>query len=226
MPQISLNVNGTAVSVTVNELVIAGWAGRDAHAVQHHIDELAAIGVAPPSSVPLYYRNGASVLTQDETVQVVGEESSGEAEPVLISTPQGLVVTVGSDHTDRALETHNVAFSKQVCPKVIAREGWPLSEVLDHWDELRLVSRAVINGEEVLYQDDALAKLRPPEDLLPRFTGVPGLSLPAGHAMFGGTVAAIGGIRPASRFTMELHDPVLGRVIRHSYAISTLPVVA
>jgi hypothetical protein len=42
--------------------------------------------------------------------------------------------------------------------------------------------------------------------------------------MFGGTFAAKGGIRPASRFEFELEDPVLKRSIRHAYDVITLPV--
>ncbi|MEL6483080.1 MAG: DUF2848 family protein, partial [Pseudomonadota bacterium] len=36
--------------------LVAGWTGRDPAKVAHHIEELAAIGVAPPSTTPLYYR--------------------------------------------------------------------------------------------------------------------------------------------------------------------------
>jgi len=43
--------------------------------------------------------------------------------------------------------------------------------------------------------------------------------------MMGGTMSAIGGIRPASRFEMELEDPVTGDRIIHAYDIEALPVV-
>jgi hypothetical protein len=39
-------------------------------------------------------------------------------------------------------------------------------------------------------------------------------------------LGAIGGIRPALRFEMELEDPVLGRMMRHGYDIDVLPVVS
>jgi hypothetical protein len=42
--------------------------------------------------------------------------------------------------------------------------------------------------------------------------------------MFCGTLVAKGGIRPAQTFAMELEDPVLGRKLRHEYAIMVLPV--
>jgi hypothetical protein len=44
--------------------------------------------------------------------------------------------------------------------------------------------------------------------------------------MYCGTFGAIGGIRPATRFEMELEDPVLGRTLKHAYDISVLPVVS
>jgi hypothetical protein len=43
--------------------------------------------------------------------------------------------------------------------------------------------------------------------------------------MFGGTFAAIGGIRSANRFEFELEDPVLKRSIRHGYDVIELPVL-
>jgi hypothetical protein len=44
--------------------------------------------------------------------------------------------------------------------------------------------------------------------------------------MFGGTLGAIGGVRPAARFEMEMHDPELGRSIHHGYDINVLPVIS
>ncbi|HAE46143.1 MAG TPA: DUF2848 domain-containing protein, partial [Tistrella mobilis] len=42
------------------------------------------------------------MLTQDETIEVLGPDSSGEAEAVLVGDTDGTIwVTVGSDHTDR-----------------------------------------------------------------------------------------------------------------------------
>ena len=76
----------------IEDLVIAGWTGRDVAALNHHIEELKAIGVQPPSSVPLYYRAAAALLTQADTIQVLGDDSSGEVEPVLIGTPERLWV--------------------------------------------------------------------------------------------------------------------------------------
>ena len=44
--------------------------------------------------------------------------------------------------------------------------------------------------------------------------------------MMCGTLGAIGGIRPAARFDMELEDPVLKRRMAHGYDVVALPVVS
>jgi len=205
------------IGVHVNQLVIAGWTGRDEAAVRHHIEELQAIGVPPPSSVPVFYRAAAANLTQSATLQVLGPDTSGEAEPVVLALADGLWLGLGSDHTDRKAEAAGIALSKQLCGKPIATALWPLAEVEDHWDALEL--SAVIEGD-VTYQRGTLASMRHPRDLLQR-----GPTLHPGSAMFCGTLPAIGGIRPAARFAMRLHDPVLGRSIAHAYETEALPVV-
>ena len=48
--------------------------------------------------------------------------------------------------------------------------------------------------------------------------------LPAGTVMSCGTLAAIGGIKPARKFEIELDDPVLKRTLRHAYSIVELPI--
>lgn len=212
------------VAAQIDTLIIAGWAGRDEAALRHHIEELAAIGVPRPSSVPVYYRVAAANLTQAPELVVLGPDSSGEVEPVVVSLADGLWLGLGSDHTDRKAETAGIALSKQLCGKPVGTELWSLDEIADHWDVIEMRAHAVIGGERVLYQEGKLAALRPPADLMARRPGGP--DLPAGSLMFGGTLGAIGGIRPATRFEMELTDPVLGRTMRHAYDVIVLDVVS
>jgi hypothetical protein len=212
------------ISVEINTLVIAGWAGRDQAAVEHHIEELAAIGVPRPSSVPVYYRVAAANLTQADTLTVLGPDSSGEVEPVLVALADGLWIGIGSDHTDRKAETIGIALSKQLCGKPIGTQLWRYEEVEPHWDKLMLRAWATIDGERAIYQEGPLTALRTPRDLVARAPGAPDLA--PGTAMYCGTLGAIGGIRPSTRFEMELADPVLGRSLRHSYDVDVLSVVA
>lgn len=55
--------DGRAIGLAPTRLVVAGWTGRDRAAIEHHIDELARLGVPRPSTVPLYYRLAHSLLT-------------------------------------------------------------------------------------------------------------------------------------------------------------------
>lgn len=216
---------GNSLEITIEQLVIAGWAARDQEAAEVHIRELEEIGVPRPSSVPLFYRVAADCLTTAARLQVLGGESSGEVEAVLLADADGgLWVGVGSDHTDRKVETYSVAVSKQLCPKPVSAEVWPFAEVADHWDRLVLRSHVVIEGARSLYQEGPVAGLLDPRDLMRRYGGAERLA--PGSALFCGTLAAHGGVRPAPRFEMELEDPVLGRSLRHAYDLEVLPVVA
>ena len=212
------------IQFTPAQLIVAGWTGRDEAALRHHIEELAAIGVPRPSSVPVYYRIAAGNLTQSQRVEVLGPDTSGEIEPVIVAHADGLWLGLGSDHTDRKAERMGIALSKQLCVKPIAAALWRFDEVSAHWDELTLRAHATIDGKRVVYQEGRLAAMRHPSDLVARMNA--DTPLAPGTVLFCGTLAAIGGIRPASRFEMELRDPVLGRTITHAYDDVALPVVS
>jgi hypothetical protein len=221
----TLAANGTTTSLTlpVTQAVIAGWTGRDPVARDKHIAELAAIGIAPPASTPIYYRCAARRITTAGSIECTGTDSSGEVEFVLFAVGGRTLVGVGSDHTDRKVETYNITVSKQMCDKPVAPVLWDLAEIEGHWDQVILRSWATIDGERVLYQEGALSGMLPVADLIQRGFGT--AALPDGCAMFCGTFAAKGGIRPAARFDYEIQDPVLKRSISHGYDIVTLPVL-
>ena len=213
----------TFLTLAIDQAVIAGWTGRDPVARDKHIAELEAIGIARPASTPIYYRVAACRLTTADRIEVSGGDSSGEVEFVLIGWQGRTFVGLGSDHTDRKVEAYSVTVSKQMCDKPIAPVLWELEEIIGHWDQMILRSHAWIDGARVLYQEGTLDAMLPVKDLIDR--GFGGKGLPDGCAMFGGTFAAKGGIRPASRFEFELEDPVLKRTIRHGYDVVALPVL-
>ena len=207
---------------TVGKLVVAGWTGRDTAALNAHIKELAAIGVTPPKSVPIFYRNSASLLTTAAQIETVGTNSSVEVEFVLYALNDGLWVGVGSDHTDRQAETVNVSRSKQMCAKPVSARLWHYDEVKPHWDRLRL--RSYVPGDDGkprLYQECSVTSMRAPEELISLYTGNDRLAV--GTAMFCGTSAVHGGISYSGLFAMELSDPVLDRTLTHRYEILQLP---
>ncbi|MCP1673437.1 hypothetical protein J2T57_000529 [Natronocella acetinitrilica] len=225
MTRFRLADTDATLDIAIDELIIAGWAGREQASIQAHIEELQALGVSPPSQTPLFYRVSGDLLTSNSRIQVLGEGSSGEVEALLVGTPDGTFVGVSSDHTDREAEAWSVAYSKQCCAKPAAALLWRLDDVIHHWDELQLESHATIGGERHLYQHGSIAELLHPKDLLASY-GINGSSLRPGQAMLCGTLPVHGGVRPASRFDMALIDPVRGRRIDHGYEVQTLPVVS
>ena len=223
MTQLNLQVAGHGeVCVSIDHLIIAGWAGRDSAAVEHHIAELEALGVRRPTQIPCFYRVAASLLNPEATIQVPGKDSSGETEFVLIPSDIGLLVGLGSDHTDRKVEAFDVTVSKQMCDKPIAADAWRLEDVLGHWDQLVMRTWRSRDGVRELYQQGPVTSLLAPNTLLAKLND--SASLPAGTAMFCGTQPVIGELGYGEAFEMELVDPVLGRSLRHAYSVEPLPV--
>ena len=208
------------LDVEIKQAVVAGWTGRDHAAVDHHIAELADLGVAPPSQVPLFYRVSSSLFVQTAEIEVLGPETSGEIEPLILNAKGQLWLGLGSDHTDRALEVVSVAASKQACPKPIANRLWLLDEVDNHLDQLELICEIEEEGAWIPYQMGTLASIHPLRELLDK------AGLNDGGAMLCGTLGAQGGVRPAKAYRMRLVDPVLKRDIVFNYTVQTLPIVA
>ena len=198
----------TERAIAIDTLVIACWTGRDTVAMEKHIRELEELGVKRPATTPVFYRVAADRLGPSPAIQVSGGQSSGEAEFVLLRDGGETFVGIASDHTDREVETYGITVSKQMCGKPCANTLWKFDDVAGHWDQLVLRAYATIDGERVLYQEGKVTAMRAPDDLLAQFARHDGRFVD-GTAMLCGTLAAIGGIRPAERFEVELEDPVL-----------------
>jgi hypothetical protein len=214
-------VGDRQLDVDLEAVIIAGYTGRDRVKVQHHIDELAAIGVPPPASFPAYWLQPPWLATSSSSVVVTGANTSGEAELAIVGDGDELYVTLASDHTDRTAEAIDIELSKAVCPVPVATEAWPIADVDGHWDDLTLRSWIVEptgDGSEVVYQDDTCASLVPPLELLAGFPH----RRPERFLMLTGTVPVRGDIRPARRFRAALHDPRRERSIGLSYEIDSL----
>ena len=226
--KLQFSLDKDPVTLDFDHCTVAGWTGRDRAAIEHHIDELAVLGVTPPSAVPLYYRVASSLLTQAPAIEVVGGAGSGEVEPFVVAYDGTLYLGLASDHTDRDLEAYSVALSKQACPKPVAQALWRFEEVADHLDALEMRSWIQVqdDGDWMLYQEGTLAAIRPLDELVAGagLAQVSGDGKAAG--LLCGTLGAKGGVRPARAFRMALHDPVRNRTIEHCYRIIELPVVA
>jgi hypothetical protein len=207
------------VTAPVSALVLAGYTGRDRASVLAHIAELERAGVAPPSRVPSVFVVPPALATTAGAIDVAGPRTSGEVEFVLVSSAEGRLVGVGSDHTDRALEAIDVDRSKAACPKVIGTEVWRYDDVAPHWDRIEIRSWSTLGGKRQPYQEGTLAAFLEVPRLLSELDAA-GHADASGRVLFGGTLPLLsGGFECGERFEAELRDPVLGRAIRVAYGV-------
>jgi hypothetical protein len=176
----------------VRSLVLAGFTGRDTTLRERHVAELVAMGISRPPQMPMFYRVTANLVTTANTIQVVGGNSSGEVEVVLLVAEDGMWVGVGSDHTDRRLEREDVVMAKQVCEKPLAPEVWCLEDVADLWDNLVIRSFVLADSEHRLYQEGKLAEVMDLSQLLKSYLRWGG-DLEIGTVLFCGTIPIQGG---------------------------------
>lgn len=204
--------------VEVENVLVVGYGGRNLDKVMEHIHELEEIGVAPPPTIPTIYPQELANLTTENFMKVEGKETSGEAEYVLYHDGEEWLVTIGSDHTDRLLETEDIQKSKEACPKPLATTFWRLKELEDHWDELILRSWVTDSKGRRLYQEHDLTALLPVAQLLGKLEEF-GYSQLTRTVIFSGTVPTLEGFVYGDKFELELHDPVLNRSIKYDYVV-------
>jgi len=198
------------VLLEVRKMFNAGYVGRNQEEVRRHIDELAKKGIPGPSSTPTLYPIVLRALTQSSQIEVYGEETSGEAEFILlVENPDRVYVAVGSDHTARDLEVFDIAMSKTICPNVISAEVWLLEDALPGWDEIELRSWVTQDGKRTLYQEATLRSILPPADLL-ELVRAKGKE-PLDHVViYSGTIPLLRGeFVFGERFEVELYHPRL-----------------
>ncbi|KAB2329781.1 DUF2848 domain-containing protein [Cytobacillus depressus] len=219
-----LTVNREEKEITINNVYCIGYAGRNIEKTMEHIVELEKIGVPRPLEIPTLYPIRRNSLNQTEEIEVLGGKSSGEAELVLVfgDLDDEVYITVGSDHTDRSLETIDINQSKQICDKPLAQKAWKLNEVIDHWDDLTLNSQVYID-DKWQWQDYQRAKISEiiPLDEIKAFLNKKNISM-RNCVIFSGTVPLLEGFKYGSGFKMTFIDKVRNDEIHAEYAITRL----
>jgi hypothetical protein len=215
--------DGATAAVTVTRLLNAGYAGREQEEVAAHVAELAELGIPAPAVTPALYPVAPYLAAQVDGVPVQHGRTSGEAEWALVVAgpgPEDLLLTVACDHTDRELEVHGVAWSKNAGLDVLGRGAWRLADVEDHVDELRLRAWVTTDGAEHLIQDASLAALLPPRYWLDEIADL----LVPGTVLLSGTFAMLPGIDQfAEHWRVELADPLTGRTLDLGYRVERMP---
>lgn len=215
--------DGAQVTVEPTTVLNAGYAGRNQNEVAAHIAELAELGVPAPSVIPALYPVSPYLAQQTDTVHTQHGRTSGEAEWALVitdDTEEGVLLTVACDHTDRELETHSVAWSKNAAPDVVGRQAWRLTDIADRLDDITL--KAWVGAEETLIQDGSLADLLAPAYWL----GVleeRGLFRP-GTVLLSGTITMLPEVDQfAQAWKVELADPATGNTLTCRYRTVAMP---
>ncbi|MFF3686304.1 DUF2848 domain-containing protein [Streptomyces sp. NPDC002187] len=215
--------DGSTRDVDVVQVLNAGYAGRSQEDVAAHVAELAELGVPAPSVTPALYPVSPYLAQQTGQICVQHGRTSGEAEWALVVDGAGeLLLTAACDHTDRRLEVHGVAWSKNAGPDVLARRAWRLADVQDRLDELTLRAWVTHGDEETAIQDGTLAELLTPAywaDVL-RERG----DLVPGTVLISGTIPMTEGVDQfAERWRVELADPATGDAIELCYDVVPMP---
>lgn len=214
--------DGSTRTVQVKHLLNAGYAGREQEEVQAHIAELAELGVPGPTTTPALYPVSPYLAQQVSEVCVQHARTSGEAEWALVITDDGVLLTVACDHTDRELEVHGVAWSKNASPDVLGRKAWRLEDVRGHLDRITLKGW-VGEGEtaDTLIQDSSLEALLTPDYWL-EVLAERGLNEP-GTVLISGTVAMTSGVNQFARsWKVEMADPVTGATVDAQYVVEQM----
>ncbi|GHH83663.1 hypothetical protein GCM10018793_46310 [Streptomyces sulfonofaciens] len=215
--------DGTTREVDVTQVLNAGYAGRNQEDVAAHVAELAELGVPAPSVTPALYPVAPYLAQQTGHVAAQHGRTSGEAEWALIVADGGeLLLTAACDHTDRDLEVHGVAWSKNAGPDVLGRRAWRLADVEDRLDDLTLRAWVTRDGEVSEIQHGTLAELLAPAYWVEALRARDALT--PGTVLLSGTIPMLPGVDQfADAWRVALGDPVTGDTITLSYDVRPMP---
>lgn len=221
MKKLIFKLNDETIEFSFDKVFIIGYSGRDLNKTQIHIDELEKeLGVAPPKYIPTIFECSKEIVTQNKKLKFIGDRTSGECEYIIIKNNNNIYISLGSDHTDRKLESVSVPKSKQVCLKPIANEVWEYEKIKNHWDQIELKSFVTINDEESEYQLGSLADILPVERILEELEKrVDSIN---NSIIFSGTVPLVSSFKYGEKFRVEMIDKVLGNKIHFSYDIDVI----
>ena len=142
-------------------------------------------------------------------------QTSGEVE-IVIHVGDKMHVGIGSDHTDRALETVSIPGSKQACVNHLAPVFWAWDEIADTWDNC--IMRSWVDDR--LYQEVGVNKFLSPPDIIgilkERVRNLPSKN----YMVYCGTYVSVDkALGYGNKWRYQLEAPKLNRQIDSQYDV-------
>lgn len=210
------------INMTYERVFAIGYAGRNMEKTMEHIRELEEqLGVPAPKMIPTIFQCGNYTLTQEKDLHFLGAQTCGEVEYIIVIRDGKRYIGLGSDHTDRGLESVSVPKSKQCCAKPIASVLWDYDDVKAHWDSITLRSYQTLADGEIAYQDGTLADILPPDMIMGELNQRVGDM--DNVVIYSGTVPLLNGFKYGSNFRCEMIDNKLNRSISMDYNVIVIP---
>ena len=146
--------------------------------------------------------------------------TSGEVEFLIVKYNDKIYIGIGSDHTDRKLESVSVLKSKQVCPKPASIILWDYEEIKDIWTQLQVVSYQKVDGKEMMYQSGNLSQILPVEKIIAELEERVGDI--NNSVVFSGTVPLVGKFEYGDKFIGKIVDNINNRELVLEYEIEKI----
>lgn len=208
------------LSFQVNKLINAGYGARDQSNVRAHIEEMKDLNLKMPETIPTIFPLSNHMVTTETSIQVQHKKTNGEVEFMLLLQEGEWYVAVGSDHTDRELESFSVPICKQAYPNFIAPVVWRVNDIIEHWDQIQLKAWMTVDGKRERYQEGTFGDILPFSFWEKRMKELDAHE--SGSAIMCGTVPTVDGLKYGEKFEYEMFDPVLDRKVASFYDLSYL----
>ena len=215
--------SGTQINFSARRVLMAGFTGRNQKISMRHVESCWPMALSRQKKIPSFYAVPNHLVSTMTELEVLGKNTSGEVEPVLLFHRGQRYLGVGSDHTDRELEKTSIAKSKVMCGKILAPEVWSYKEVKNGWDKLLLRSWIGHSRKKTIYQEAPLGAFLQPEKLvLLAQSYIRGGNLD-GTVLFLGTIPVVGsGLGFSANFSGELIDKARKQQLSFGYRIKPM----
>ena len=209
------------IEFDLNRLLIVGYSGSNIEKIKEHIKELKEhLGVPEPKRIPTIFECSRELLTTEKNIKFIGDMTSGEVEYLIIKHSNEIYIGIGSDHTDRKLESISVPKAKQICPKPIGEEVWLYKDVKEHWNEIEAESYQNIDRKKVLYQKGKLSEILPVEKIISELENRVGNI--EDSVIFSGTVPLASTFKYGKEFICKIVDKNNNSTLNLNYKINKI----